>query len=210
MKLKIKICGLRDGENIREASALGPDLLGLIFYPGSKRFAGDLAGASIFTELPDSISAAGVFVNETTEKILQTAGKFSLDFIQLHGNESPSQCLEVRKHGLKVIKVFGLASAEDISRCSEYLSCADYLLFDTSSMTFGGTGRKFNWKLLENYTLRIPFFLSGGIGPDDAVSISEIDHPSFYGIDLNSRFEKEPGIKDITKLKKFIEKIREL
>jgi phosphoribosylanthranilate isomerase len=204
----IKICGMRDNENIREAAQLKPDIMGFIFFHDSPRFAGELLNAEILSELSPAIRRAGVFVNSSFIEITKKVEKYFLNMVQLHGNETPELCRQLKSEGLEVIKAFNIHDSKSFSQCSAYLSCTDYFLFDTVTVKHGGSGHKFDWKILENYNLNHPFILSGGISPEDAESISGISSPSFYGIDLNSRFEIKPGLKDIETLRKFINELR--
>lgn len=209
MKLKIKICGMREAENITEVAALNPDLMGFIFYPFSPRYTGLALSTETMHKISPSIVKTGVFVNEDFKTIIGSVEKFCLDCVQLHGNETTVLCQNLKEKGIMVIKTFNISANHNFENCSDFISCTDYFLFDTSTSGFGGSGNKFNWYELNNYDLDHPFFLSGGIGPDDFNTINEIDNPSFYGIDLNSRFETKPGLKDIAILKNFISEIRD-
>ncbi len=206
-KLKIKICGMRDPGNIREISALSPDYMGFIFYPPSKRFIGELSAADL-SDMPENIRRAGVFVNMTPEDMLTECGRMKLDAVQLHGSESPDVCKLMKQEGLEVIKAFNIAQETDFDVMRDYLDACDMFLLDTAGPGFGGTGLKFNWNRLRDYNFDKPFMLSGGVGPADAEEILSIDHPRFYGIDLNSRFELEPGMKDGPALAEFVSRIR--
>jgi phosphoribosylanthranilate isomerase len=208
MNLKIKICGMVERRNIMDVAALKPDLIGFIFYPLSSRYAGDM-DPEIIKELPADILKTGVFVNAKFDLITTTADKYSLDMIQLHGEENPDLCLRLKQYGLKVIKTFSIRDNFNFRSCSEYITGTDYFLFDTPGEVHGGTGVKFNWKELENYKLQHPFILSGGISSSDADNIAAINNPWFYGIDLNSRFEIKPGLKDTKILKKLISELRQ-
>jgi phosphoribosylanthranilate isomerase len=208
MNQVIKICGMRDTENIRAAAELKPGIMGFIFYPESPRYAGELLDPEILSELSPGIRKAGVFVNASWSEIKATVEKYFLNIVQLHGDETPELCLQLKSEGLEVIKAFNISNSKAFSQCSAYVSFTDYFLFDTATVKHGGSGQKFDWKILDNYDLRHPFFLSGGISPADAESIAGITLSSFYGIDLNSRFEIKPGVKDIETLKKFINEIR--
>jgi phosphoribosylanthranilate isomerase len=200
----VKVCGMRDTENIYEVDGLGIDWMGFIFYPPSPRFAGwDFRVPSILKALP-----IGVFVNESNETIETTVYSAGLKGIQLHGNESPEQCHSLYKNGLILIKVFGIGDDFDFSKVKAYESCVDYLLFDTATAQKGGSGLKFNHRLLEDYKGNTPFILSGGIGPYDVEKLKAIGHPLLAGIDLNSRFEISPAKKNIEQLKKFIDDYR--
>ncbi len=208
MKKMIKICGMREPDNIREASELKPDLLGFIFYRGSHRYAGELLDPGVLSAIPEHIKKTGVFVNSDFQEIISIAGKYSLDTLQLHGSETPDECFRLKEKGISIIKAFSIKESKDFSLCNNYVDSTDYLLFDTLSEKYGGSGLKFDWRLLDDYNLDIPFFLSGGISPDDIGNIMEITNDSFAGVDLNSRFEIKPGLKDIQALKKFISDFR--
>jgi phosphoribosylanthranilate isomerase len=208
MKQTIKICGMLNAGNIMAAAELKPDIMGFIFYQKSPRFAGELLNPSTLSLLPNGISKAGVFVNADYTAISETVQKYSLDIVQLHGAESPELCSSLKENGLLVIKAFNINAATRFRLFSQYIGCTDYFLLDTTTNDYGGSGQKFDWKILYSYDLGHPFFLSGGIGPGDAPIIKGIDNPSFHGIDLNSRFETEPGIKNTEKLKEFINELR--
>jgi len=208
MSLKIKICGMREPENILEVAELKPDLMGFIFYPSSPRYASKISDPEIVARFPPHIIKTGVFVNTDFEVITGTYRKYSLDIVQLHGNETPDACRRLKETGIPVIKAFNIKKSTGFKLCSEFISYTDYFLFDASTSGFGGSGHKFDWKLLDKYNLEHPFFLSGGISPKDVDNILKISNPAFYGIDLNSRFEVSPGLKNIETLKKFISEIR--
>jgi phosphoribosylanthranilate isomerase len=208
MKLAVKICGMRESGNIMAAAELEPDMMGFIFYPKSPRFAGELLNPDILSILPHSIAKAGVFVNADYKTISETIKKYSLEIVQLHGTESPDLCLRLKENGIRVIKAFNLNENTESIPFSQYIDCTDYFLFDSFASDWGGSGQKFDWKKVNDYDLGHPFFLSGGISPDDAAVIAGINNPSFHGVDLNSRFESEPGIKNIEKLKEFLKELR--
>lgn len=208
MSLMIKICGMREPENILEIAELKPDLMGFIFYQGSPRFADEILDPEIIAKFAPQIRKAGVFVNADFEEITGTIRKYSLDIVQLHGNERPELCRRLRETGIQVIKAFNIKENIGFKLCSEFILWTNYFLFDTLTSDYGGSGNKFDWKILEKYDLGHPFFLSGGITPGDVNNILEITNPAFYGIDLNSRFEVKPGLKDIETLKKFLSDIR--
>jgi phosphoribosylanthranilate isomerase len=209
MKLKIKICGMREPENILDVAGLNPDYMGFIFYSESPRYADKIPDPAILRRMPAAIHKTGVFVNSDFDHISRIVTEFSLDTIQLHGNETPDFCYSLIEKGIQVIKTFSITASENFKRCSVFTGCTDYFLFDTAVSGFGGSGQKFNWKELNNYDMDHPFFLSGGIGPEDCITLNQIDNPSFYGIDLNSRFEIKPGLKDKAKLEKFITDLRQ-
>lgn len=208
MSLKIKICGMREPGNILEAAELKPDLMGFIFYYGSPRDAAGILNHELCTILPPDIRKTGVFVNADYEVITGIVGKFSLDVVQLHGNETPELCRKLSDEGIGVIKSFSINENSDFKLCTEFIPYTDYFLFDTQTSEYGGSGNKFDWKILDYYDHGHPFFLSGGINGNDVKNILEFNNPAFYGIDINSRFEIEPGLKDINALKKFISDIR--
>jgi phosphoribosylanthranilate isomerase len=204
----IKICGLREADNIKAVAELSPDFLGFIFYPGSPRFAGEILSPESLKNLGGGIRKTGVFVNADFEIITGIVRKYSLDTVQLHGSESPDTCRRVKDTGVRVIKAFNIRRSGDFAGCSGYIRCTDYFLFDSATRSFGGSGNKFDWGLTGEYDLDHPFFISGGINPADISDIMSIANPSFRGIDLNSRFETRPGRKDTEKLKQFIKELR--
>ena len=220
----IKVCGMRDGENIREVAALGVDWIGLIFYPKSPRnvtmiptHAGIIPDRGSLSPLTTHLSPlrVGVFVDEMPQNIITRVVNFQLDLVQLHGHETPTMIRNLRatldpdiRPGIKFIKAISVGSRDDIAAYKTYEDCVDYFLFDTKCQTVGGSGNQFDWSVLAGYAGETPFLLSGGIGPDDAERVRAFHHPKCIGIDLNSRFETAPALKDISKLKQFIKKIR--
>ena len=196
----IKVCGMRDAQNIREVESIGIDLMGFIFWPRSSRYVCERPAY-----LP-KCKRVGVYVNEDVEQVKRTASDYALTLIQLHGNESPEYVRQLRKW--EVIKAFNIASTDDLEQTKAYEGLADYFLFDTKGKSVGGNGEKFDWNVLEDYHGDTPFLLSGGIGPEDAEFLKHWHHPKCIGFDINSRFEQEPGIKDINKIKTFINTIR--
>ena len=196
---------MRETENIREVEALGVDLMGFIFWPKSKRYVSEHP-----TYLPTRCKRVGVFVDADIQEVKQKVEEYGLDIIQLHGHESPEQIshlLSLTSH-LSIIKAFNIATTDDLEATKPYEGIVDYFLFDTKAKMVGGNGTKFDWRVLDDYVGKTPFLLSGGIGPDDADSIKAFHHPQCIGIDLNSRFESLPALKDIKQLKAFIKKIR--
>jgi phosphoribosylanthranilate isomerase len=204
----IKICGMRESENMLEVANLKPDLMGFIFYPDSPRYAAKIINPEIFTNFYHEIKKVGVFVNTGFDEINETIHKYSLDLVQLHGDESPETCHQLSEAGILVIKSFNIKDNIGFKLCAKYIPYTKYFLFDASTSKYGGSGYKFDWKILDKYELGHPFFLSGGIGPKDVYNILEITNPAFYGIDLNSKFEVIAGLKDVKKLKKFVYDIR--
>ena len=189
---------MREAENIREVETLGIDLMGFIFWPKSSRYVSERPAY-----LPTTCKRVGVFVDERIEEVQRIAKEYALDFIQLHGHETPDYIRQL--DDLSIIKAFNIATADDFAACIPYEGLVDYFLFDTKGKSVGGNGEKFDWSVLKAYHGRTPFLLSGGIGPDDATRIKAIRHPRYAGIDLNSRFELSPALKDINKLKTFIQ-----
>jgi phosphoribosylanthranilate isomerase len=205
---KIKVCGLTDPLNAREISDAGADFAGFIFYARSKRFIGRDPSAILFQHIPAHVKKVGVFVNEDKDRVIDTARRYQLDLVQLHGAEPASYCREVRLAGIAVIKAFGVGEDFDFNRLVRYGESCDYFLFDTQTILHGGSGVKFRWEKLGEYQLDKPFFLGGGIGPLDAQKVREISHPAFFAADINSRFETAPGIKDVTSVRNFIQHIK--
>jgi phosphoribosylanthranilate isomerase len=197
----VKVCGMRDAENIRQLEALGIDWMGMIFWPKSKRY---VSTPPVY--LPQHVRKVGVFVDASLADIRQHIEDYQLDIVQLHGQESPETLKALKP--LTLIKAFNIATPEDLQKTVAYEGLADYFLFDTKGKSVGGNGEKFDWSVLDSYQGETPFLLSGGIGSEDAQDIKSFHHPKCIGIDLNSRFETEPGLKDITKLKQFLEAIR--
>lgn len=197
----IKVCGMRQAENIRTAEALGADWIGMIFWARSSRCV-----TAPPAYLPQQARRVGVFVDETVEKVRELANAYRLDIIQLHGKEPPEYAVQLKER--TIVKAISIATAEDLEQTKPYEGIADYFLFDTKGESRGGNGRQFDWSLLSGYHGTTPFLLSGGIGPDDAARIRAFHHPAYAGIDINSRFEIQPGLKDINLLKDFIRKIR--
>lgn len=198
--MKIKVCGMRDADNIKTVAALNPDYLGFIFYDKSPRFVSNLPVEAL-SDIPSTINKVGVFVNESVENISKLVEEYNFDFIQLHGDESPDFCKALRNEAI-VIKAFGVHSEFDFKQLDKYKNKVDLFLFDTKTASHGGSGQTFDWQILDKYDLEVPFFVSGGLGPDNVEDALKIDHPKFYGVDLNSKFEVAPALKDIDKLEK--------
>lgn len=205
----IKVCGMREAANIREVARLDIDMMGFIFYPGSPRY----VTASVPRTAADSnLQRVGVFVNAAIEDVLQMAGAYNLDAVQLHGSETAAYCQMLRKRldaSTSLIKAISVAGAEDVRKYKEYAGVVNLFLFDTRCKTMGGSGEQFDWTVLEQYDGDVPFLLSGGIGPEDVGRVLEFRHPQCVGVDLNSRFELEPGVKDVERLRTFIRKIKQ-
>ena len=205
----LKICGMKYPENIQAVSALKPDFMGFIFYPKSPRYAEPL-DITYLNGLSPRIKKIGVFVNENLENILTIGYKYKLDGVQLHGSELVGMCSKLKSLGYLVIKAFPIAEAYNFKVTKAYEGVCDYFLFDTKTEGYGGSGLKFNWQMLKEYKGETPFLLSGGIEADDIEAIQKIDHPKLAGIDLNSKFELKPGLKDVEKLRNFIIQLNDL
>lgn len=190
---------MRDPENITDVAALRPQYLGFIFYPKSPRFVGE--SFDIPGNLPASIKRVGVFVNEASPVILAKNRSLKLDFVQLHGDESPAQCDDLKATGLGVIKVFSLADGFNFDVTKAYRGVVDYFLFDTKGKYYGGNAKAFNWGILRKYDQEVPFFLSGGLSPANVNTLGDIQKMNLHALDLNSGVEISPGLKDIEKIK---------
>lgn len=201
----IKVCGMRDEENIRQLEQLDIDWMGFIFYHDSPRYAGQ-----IVKYLLSKKKIVGVFVDQNPQIIRDRAKDNHLFAIQLHGSEPPWYCINLREEGYKVIKSFGIDKDGFIpnAQLNAYEGKCDYFLFDTKTDLHGGSGKKFNWNRLADYKGETPFILSGGISPEDVEEIKSFSHPKFAGIDINSRFEISPAIKDVEAIKTFIKQLR--
>lgn len=198
--MKLKICGMKYNENIQAVAKLRPDYLGFIFYDKSKR---DFKGT--IPPLPKSINKTGVFVDSSLEEVNERINEYDLYAVQLHGNESPEFCKSISN--VEVIKVFSMDETFDFNQLKPFENVCDYFLFDTKGKEKGGNGVVFDWQLLKNYSLKKPYFLSGGIGLEEKeslISFSNGEESKYcYALDVNSKFEIEPGLKDIEKLIEF-------
>ncbi|HPY82605.1 MAG: phosphoribosylanthranilate isomerase [Bacteroidales bacterium] len=204
----IKVCGMRDQQNIEDIAALPIDIIGFIFYSKSKRYVGEHFSPTVHASLPAHISRAGVFVNESIDFVCEMQKKHSLAFIQLHGNESFDYCLALKKKlSTSIIKAFQMSSDFDFETLNQYVHVCNFFLFDTKTTHYGGSGKIFDWNILEKYTGTTPFFLSGGIDSSLYKEITSFHHKALYGIDINSKFEIAPALKDIQKIKDFVLKL---
>ena len=205
--MKIKVCGMKYPENISEVIALKPDMMGFIFYPKSPRYAEPL-DKEFMLSFPRNVLKIGVFVNEELDDMLEMVKKYNLNGVQLHGAESEDMCYTFRQTGLLTLKAFSIAEPADFDKTEDYEGTCDLYVFDTKTPQHGGSGQKFDWSILSAYQGNTPFLLSGGIGPDDADAIKAINHPMLRGVDLNSRFETEPGRKDASRLENFLKELK--
>ena len=221
--LIVKVCGMRDGENIRQVVELGVDWIGMIFWDKSPRnvtmiptnagIIPDRANGQ-WSKVNGQCKRVGVFVDEMAQNIVTRVFNYKLDIIQLHGHESPTLIRNLRltldpdiRPGIKIIKAISVETIDDIATYKDYSDCVDYFLFDTKCKTVGGSGEQFDWSILDAYDGELPFLLSGGIGPDDAERVRAFHHPKCIGIDLNSRFETDPGIKNVDALRRFLSQL---
>ncbi|MEO9871373.1 phosphoribosylanthranilate isomerase [Ekhidna sp.] len=198
-ELKLKVCGMRDPENIQGLIELRPNFMGFIFYPKSPRFVDEI-DENVLMRIPLSIHKVGVFVNESVEKIVELSEKYGLEYAQLHGDEDLTFANALREKNIKIIKVFRVMDSIPFY-AKNYEGIANYFLFDTASINYGGSGRHFDWNILKSYNLNVPFLLSGGIQLEDIEKIKAMNIEKLAGIDVNSRFETEPAMKDLEKLR---------
>ncbi|MCS7004805.1 MAG: phosphoribosylanthranilate isomerase [Cytophagales bacterium] len=210
--LAIKVCGMKYTENIKKITELPIDFIGFIFYAKSPRFVENLS-AEVVKNLPCSIKRVGVFVNATKEYILEKSQTYELHVLQLHGQESPDFCREIKEDTHRLItKAFGISSSFDFNQLVSYEDCVDFFLFDTSTPQHGGSGMRFSWEILQKYNSPKLYFLSGGIGLEHIQEILQLkkQQPFLYGIDINSRFEESAGLKNFSLIQKFVKEIKEL
>lgn len=193
---------MKQAANIAAVAELQPDYLGFIFYPKSPRYISSVS-AELIKYVPASIKTTGVFVDEDIATVKKHIIQYQLKAVQLHGKESMLYCQEIKLLGVEVIKAFGIDENFDFSILSDYAKVVDYFLFDTQTIGHGGSGKVFNWQLLNNYKLDLPYFLSGGIDLQHAETIKAFTDARLYAVDVNSKFEIEPGLKDVDKLASF-------
>lgn len=203
--MRVKICGLTKLDNAMEIAALGPDMIGFIFHPGSPRYANVHEVRKIVKALPEDITTVGVFVNRPLQHVMDVMRLTGLDAVQLHGYEDVQTCAILKEAGYQVIKVFHVESDIDFEKVEPYTPHCDLFLFDTKTKKYGGSGKHFNWEILQYYPFDTPFFLSGGIGPADLEQIRSLDLPNLTGIDVNSKIETLPGVKNVNKAKMLFE-----
>jgi len=207
--MNIKVCGITQFKQLQQLEALNIDYAGLIFYKDSPRYMGDKLSGKQVKEADFDIKKVGVFVNPSYSELLDAIDEYGLDIVQLHGNETPELCEELSAE-VEVIKAFRIAGDDSINideMVMPYDAACDYYLFDTAGLkeSFGGTGQQFDWNILKKAKIEKPFFLSGGIGPGDAAKVRSFSHPDFFAIDVNSKFETAPGVKDMAAILKFLQ-----
>ncbi|MGB1370528.1 MAG: phosphoribosylanthranilate isomerase [Flavobacteriaceae bacterium] len=204
--MKLKVCGMKYQDNILKVSALKPDYIGFIFYEKSPRFVSES-----ISEIPKNIKKVGVFVNASIDTITNTINKFGLNVVQLHGDETTEFCKKIRTKNIEIIKVFSVKNNFNFKKLKPFEDHVDYFLFDTKGPNPGGNGYCFDWSILKNYDSKTPYFLSGGIGLEEIETLNEFKNSvaakQCYAIDVNSKFEIKPALKDSIKLKKFIERL---
>lgn len=207
--MKIKICGMREAGNLSAIAGLDPDYLGFIFYEKSSRCVREVLDPAQVRSLPAGIDRVGVFVDETVCAMQTASILYGLDCVQLHGHESPEACQQMREPGLCVIKAFAVGPGFDFNTVAAYVPVCDYFLFDTKGDLPGGNGRAFDWQLLQAYRGPVPFFLSGGLGPENTSESLDFKHPFLYGFDLNSQLETAPGVKDVARTAALLKRLRQ-
>lgn len=199
----VKVCGLNNRNNILDISKMNIDLMGFIFYNNSPRYFNNALNFDEVRQIPKTIKKVGVFVNASINNLLNTIAHYDLDFVQLHGNENPEYCKELMQY-VKVIKTISVNDKNSILEINNYTNVCTYFLFDTASPSYGGTGHPFNWQLLEETTIDIPFFISGGVSIENITEIKNLNFKNFAGVDVNSKFEINPGLKDLNKIQQLI------
>ena len=191
---------MKHPENLQAVAALQPDYLGFIFYDKSPRFMQHSLQPQQLQQLPAAIKKVGVFVNAGGVEILDASKKWGLQAVQLHGDESPDLCRQLRQSGLEVIKVFRIGADFDLDTLLPYADKVDYFLFDTQGKQYGGNGEAFNWQLLQHYALPVPIILSGGIEVASLDQLAQLQHLPLHAVDVNSKFEDAPGQKNLQAL----------
>ena len=207
--MKLKICGMKYPENIMDVAGLKPDFMGFIFYPKSVRCVEVSDVKEVLEEMDPSIRKIGVFVNQPADEVADIVDELKLDYVQLHGDESIDYVTGMKKLGYRIIKVVQMDRGTDWNVLTDFVPLVDFFLFDTRSPSYGGSGQHFDWSLLSAYDHDIPFFLSGGLKVEDVREIHELGIEQLYAIDVNSRLESAPAMKDIQRiiqLKKELEK----
>jgi len=207
-RVRVKVCGMTDAEQVRELDDMGVEFAGFIFYPRSPRYVLRNMAADEIRKIRRRINKVGVFVNATADEVLKTVDACGLYLVQLHGDESPKVCEKIADY-ITVVKAFRLSEDDNVLwKIKDYQDVVDMFMFDTEGAGYGGTGKKFNWNVLKGLNIRKPFFLSGGITPGDAEALKEFqkEHVAkdLFAVDINSKFEIMPGIKDMDKVRKFV------
>ena len=199
---------MTEEQNLQSLLEISPDYVGVIFYPKSPRSVAKFNSKSLLkAKFPEKVKKTGVFVNELPRKIIQKAGEFNLDLIQLHGEEGAVQCAEIKNKGFGVIKAFPIGQNFNFDKLIPYIEVVDYFLFDTKGKNYGGNGASFDWGILKTYPFKKSFFLSGGIDMSSIEKLKKIAHLPIHALDINSRFETKPGLKNISEISEFKDKL---
>lgn len=207
--MKLKICGMKNPENIQAVAELKPNFMGFIFYEKSPRNVTGELDKNVLKALPESIKKIGVFVNANSEFITKQVAEYQLDGVQLHGNESPELCSQLKAHNVLVFKAFSVDDNFDFTVTEPYKRFVDYFLFDTKATGgHGGHGVAFDWKVLNGYDNEVPFLLAGGVSLENVEEVKKLTYLNIFGIDVNSKFEIEPGLKDVEKLRELKSQLR--
>jgi phosphoribosylanthranilate isomerase len=214
MNLKLKVCGMRENQNIKDVLSIQPDYMGFVFFEKSPRNIGEDWQPEILKTFPNETKKVGVFVNADLEMVYKKVQDYKLDMVQLHGNEPEEYCQKLQSLRVSVMKAFSVDEAFDFESVIQYQKVCTQFLFDTkASEGYGGHGKTFDWNLLQKYTLDTPFLLAGGIDLDNIHNLTKIKNTAFIGIDVNSKFEIKPGKKDIiklTQLRKTLDRLRDI
>ncbi len=199
--MQVKICGITAQKQLNELSKMDVDMIGLNFYPKSKRYVDRLLQMDQCDQ-----QKVGVFVNASIADLREKTNMYQLDLLQLHGDESIEYCRQAQEIA-PIIKVWRVGSNFDFDQLANFEFC-DYFLFDTYTPAYGGSGKAFDWQVLADYRGETPFYLSGGIGPDSIHALRQVDHPQLAGVDINSKFEESPGVKDLVSVTTFINELK--
>lgn len=206
--MKVKICGMREAANILAIADFNPDFLGFIFYDKSPRYVADTLSTEVLRGLPATVAKVGVFVDAPLPELLVTATHYSLDYVQLHGHETPAYCRAVHAQNLRIIKAFSVDEQFDFSTLAAYEPVCEFFLFDTKGAQRGGNGQTFDWRVLANYQGFTPFLLSGGLGLDNLEELLAFAHPRLAGYDFNSLLETAPALKDVAATRQLLTHLR--
>ena len=202
--MRIKVCGMRDAHNIEQLLELQPDYMGFIFYEKSARNVADELDEALLKSFPKTTKKVGVFVNASAITILEKVKKYQLDYVQLHGEELPNFCKDLQLKGINIIKAFSLDENFNFAQLNNYKPWCDFFLFDAKGQNRGGNGITFDWSILERYDNEKPIFLAGGIGLENAEEALNMTGLKIHAIDINSRFELSPAMKDIEKVQELM------
>ncbi len=200
---------MREATNLWAITELNPDFVGFIFYAKSSRYVAEALDAELLRSLPPRVRKVGVFVDAPLTELLATAARYGLNYVQLHGHETPAFCQEVHRHKLPIIKAFSVDEHFDFSTLAAYVPYCDYFLFDTKGAQPGGNGTAFDWGILADYQGATPFLLSGGLGPANADELRHFHHPQLAGYDFNSQLETAPALKDVDATRQLLARLHE-